>query len=227
MESFKLQTEKRTALYFNKYTYRAKCNVRGAGYTYFTSSLEEFKEKMERRARNGYAVSVMLNDWRVAVDEIDYEQLKKYYEWRDNTDDDLYLARIQGNQISFFSNDLELLKTLSALDPKVRFSKTELQTDNILYFKKEPKHKFRTFFRGKKSPENFKADLETFVQSYGHLVSISPALIRALEDPKKYYHIKYMHSSYYIDYDTESTQSILNLFFSSMLGKTYSLAKQP
>jgi hypothetical protein len=223
----KLQTELRNALYFNKYKYRAKCRVDGASYTYYTNSLEEFRAKMERRARNGNSVTVILNSWQTVVDEIDYEQLSKYYDWRADANRDLYLARIQGNQISFFSNDLELLKTLKVLDPKLKFSEAKVENGDILYFKKEPKHKFRTFFRGKKSPDNFKIDLETFIESYGHLAKVSPALIRALEDPRKYYQIKYMHSSYYIDYDTESTLTLLHMFFPSMLGKTYSLAKQP
>ena len=228
MESLKLQTELRNSLYFNKFVYRAQCRVQGAAYTYYTKSLDEFKRKMENRQKhNSTRVTILLGDWRYQVDNIDYEQIGKYFTWRDNADKDRYMCRIQGDHIGFFSDDLELLKTLDVLDPDLRLSKAEVIQGNVLYFKKDPKYKFRTFFKGKKAPNNFREDVTNFITSYDHIAKISPALKRYVADGPRRSYYNYLHSSYYVDYNDESTLTLLHMFFSSMIAKTYSLAKEP
>lgn len=229
MVSFKLQIDKRNALYFGKYLYRARCKVNGAAYTYYTKSLEEFKDKMAKRAAKAPdRVEVWLSDWRTKVDLIDYNQIGIYFAWREANSRDNYMSRIQGNMISFFSDDLELLKTLEVLDDTLEISVAEILGKDVLYFKNDPKFKFRTFFRGKRVPDNFKEDVISFIERYSNVAKICPALKRlVLETNGRKYWYNYLHSSYYVDYNDESTLTLLHMFFGSMLAKTYTLEKHP
>jgi len=228
MESLKLQTDVRNALYFGKYQYRARCKVEGAAYTYYTKNLDEFKSKMAKRAENPPSViEVVMSDWRNKFDKIDYVQIGTYFAWREDAPNDRYMARIQGNMISFFSDDLDLLKTLKILDPDLEISVADIIGKNVLYFKKDPKYKYRTFFRGKRAPDNFKEDVRSFIERYESTASICPALKRLVNDQSRNRWYSYLHSSYYVDFNDESTLTLLHMFFGSMLGKTYTLEKEP
>jgi hypothetical protein len=229
MESLKLVTEKRNSLFFGKYQYRAKCKVNGAVYTYYTKTLEEFKTKMAKKAENPPSYTeVLLSNWRIRIDLIDYDQIGKYFDWRETTPRDKYMSRIQGNSISFFSDDLELLKSLDVLDENLEISIADLIGNNVIYFKKEPEFKYRTYFRGKKAPDNFREEIQSFMDRYGNIASFCPALKRFINDMTSRRHwYRYLHSSYYVDYNDESTLTLLHMFFGSMLAKTYSLQKEP
>lgn len=228
MESLKLVTDNRRSLYFSKYKYRAKCKVMGAAYTYYTSSLKEFKEKMEKRSnKNPARIHVILNDWRSQIDTIDYDQIGTYFAWRNLAPRDKYLCRIQGNLISFFSDDLSLLQTLNVLDPNLEISEAVVNFSEVIHFRKEPKFKFRTYFKGKKAPDNFKEEVRSFIDTYDHIACMCPAMKRLVSEnsPKRYW--SYFHSSYYVDYNEESTLTLLHMFFGPMLAKTYRLEKEP
>jgi len=230
MASLKLVTEKRNALFFGKYTYKARCKVHGAVYTYYTKNIEEFKAKMARRKDEQPPpyVSIYGLDWKRRLDSIDYEQIARYFDWRNNVDSSDYMLRIQGNNISVFSDDLKLLQTLNILDKNVEISIAKLIETNVIYFKKEPRHKYRIYFRGKRVPENFKDEVKSFIERYKNIAFICPALRRLVNGTagRKYWY-NYLHSSYYVDYDEESTSTLLHMFFGPMLAKTYSLKKEP
>jgi hypothetical protein len=66
------------------------------------------------------------------------------------------------------------------------------------------------------------------MERYENIARICPALRRLVNEAggRKYWY-NYLHSSYYVDYNDESTLTLLHMFFGSMLAKTYSLEKQP
>ena len=110
MESSKLKVEKRNKLYFNKFTYKAVCEIKGAGYTYYTNDLETFVARMEKWRDNKlrYGVRVMSDDWKEYMDEINLDQISKFITWRNLISKDKCMYRMQGDSVSFFSNDLSL-----------------------------------------------------------------------------------------------------------------------
>ncbi len=227
MGSLQLKIDNRTSLYFSKYKYRAQCKVMGACYTYYTNTLDQFKKKLEmtKANRNQYRISVLNSRFEETYDFIDFVQIEKFFVWKNNKDDDKYMYRIQGDQISFFSNDLELLKTLTDIDPNVKLSTAEVKVTDKLYFKKEPKYKYRTFFKGKKCPDNFNENVFSLTEMYKDNIKFSPGMIRNLNRyPNSKY--RYMHTSYYIDYNDEGMLTILALWFGDFLAKTYSLEKE-
>lgn len=228
MESLKLPIKRRNSLYFNKYKYHAKCTVFGAGYTFYSSNIEEFKQKMSRMTKTmPTRVSVILDNWTKRIDMINYEQIEKLFKWRKTAPTDQYLCRIQGDTVSVFSNDLDLLQTLSKVDPELEFDQVELFGQRgIIYMKNQPQHKFRTFFKGKRAPDNFKQDMLNFIETYDNSVKISPALKRLVSETNRPY-FRYLHSSYHIDYNEESMMTLLHMYFGTMIARTFSLEKEP
>ena len=57
-------------------------------------------------------------------------------------------------------------------------------------------------------------------------MAVCPALIRAVNDVRRPYW-RYLHSSYYVDYNDESALTLLRMYFGSMIGRTYRLEKEP
>jgi hypothetical protein len=231
MVSSQLQIDNRSSLYFNKYKFRAKCKIYGICYSYYTSNLDEFVNKLEgmEKNRSKYRISIINSRWEQTIDHINLEQIGKYFAWKKDNTGKEYMSRIQNNTISFFSDDLALLKTLTSVDPEAEFSEARVEHSDVIFFKNEPEYKFRTFFRGKKTPEGFYEDVKEFITSYGHIAKVCPALSRMALDPNPRYSYKYsyIHNSYFVDYNDESTLTLLYLHFGSMLAKTYRLEKEP
>lgn len=229
MESSKLKIESRNKLYFNKFKYRAVCNILGAGYTYYVTDLDNFKTRLEKLKsnKNRYAIRIMDNDYEEHLDQIDIEQISKFLAWRNTVSKSKFMYRIQGDNVSFFSNDLDLLKTLKSINENIYFTEAKVLDHDKLYFKRDPVYKYRTFFKGKRIPEDFLANVLEFRERYGSTTKISQSLINlAYERHKVYSKYIYLHGSYHIDYNDESMVTILHMLFSDMIGKTYICVKE-
>lgn len=229
MESLKLKTETRNKLYYGKYRYRAKLFLRGVNYTYYTPDIDTFlarKERFENDKVTGY-YKYSNDEWKNYWKIVDIDKISMFITWRNTIPRTQAMIRIQGDYVSFFSNDLNLLRSIESIDQKVTYTEVSNLADDVLYFKKEPKYKFRTFFKGKRMPEYFIESLKTVRENYKETdVKISSAL-QSLVFDRNYHPFRYMHGSYYIDYNEQSMLSILAMFFPDMLAKTYSLAKHP
>ena len=239
---YPIKIESRNIPYFGKYKYRARCKVLGANYTYFSKTIEEFKDKMDRRKdrlkqRASWntipsRIESLKKDWTMMFDLIDYDQIEKFLKWRYNPKSkDKYITRIQGDHVSFFSNDLEILKPLiTELDPETEFTEADVYDEpDVLYFRNEPKFKYRTYFKGKRVPNNFREDVRSFIEKYDtdngkFTAQICPSL-KQLVSTEKLHHWAWLHGSYHVDYNDESTSTLLHMFFGGMLGKTYRLMK--
>ena len=125
MESFKLKVEKRNKLYFNKFVYKAVCKIQGAAYTYYTYDLETFVDRMEKLRDNKprYGVRVLKDDWKEYWEEVNLDRISQLITWRNVVSKDKCCIRIQGDYVSFFSNELPLLQTLDSIDPQVDITK--------------------------------------------------------------------------------------------------------
>lgn len=227
MESSKLKVEKRNKLYFNKFKYKAIAAVQGAAYTYYTPDLETFMSRMEklRNQTNRYGVRVMDEDWKVYWDEVNLDRISQFITWRNLVNKERCMHRIQGDNVSFFSNDLALLQTLDVLDPNLKFYEAHCYESNYMYFKKEPKYKFRTYFKGKRMPKDFSDNIRTLQDMYNSL-NFSKAIFSSLFH-NNWHPYRYMHGSYFVEYNDEQMLTILSMWFPGMLAKTYSLAKEP
>lgn len=227
MGSYKLKVEKRNKLYFNKFKYRAVCKIQGAAYTYYTPDLDTFVARMEKLRDNKprYGVRVINDDWREYWEEVNLDSISQLITWRNLVSKDKCLIRIQSDFVSFFSNDLSLLQTLESIDPKLKITEVISYDNNYLYFKKQPKYKFRTYFKGKRMPKDFSENIVSLQDMYKSL-NFSKGLFTSLFH-NNWHPYRYMHGSYFVEYNDEQMLTILSMWFPDMLAKTYVLAKEP
>lgn len=226
MVSSKLKVEKRNKLYFNKYKYRATLRIKGAAYTYYIQDIETFIARTEKLKDSRYGVRVMKNDWKEYWEEIDYNQISQFITWRNMVNKEKCMYRIQGDRVSFFSNDLSLLETLSCISDNIKYTTIEcFGTPDIMYFKKEPKYKYRTYFRSKRIPKDFSDNVRNLKNMYAAL-NFSKGIFTSLFH-NNWHPYRYIHGSYFVEYNDEQMITILGMWFPDMLAKTYKLAKQP
>lgn len=228
MGSFKLKVEKRNKLYFNKFKFKAVCHIQGAAYTYYTPDIETFVARIEKvrdSTRNKYGVRVMEDNWKIYWEEVNIDKISQYITWRNLINKDRCMYRIQGDNVSFFSNDLSLLQTLESIDPNLKFYQAECLSPDVLYFKKQPKYKYRTYFRGKRIPKDFSDNIRTLQGMYKTL-NFSKGIFQSLFH-NNWHPYRYIHGSYFVEYNDEQMITILSMWFPDMLAKTYSLAKEP
>jgi hypothetical protein len=231
MELSNLKIEVRNKLYYNKFEYKAVCNIQGAAYTYYTPDISVFLSRMEKlkdsRLHNRYGVRTIDDAWKVYWEEVNIDKISQFLTWRNLVKKEKCMYRIQGDSVSFFSNDLSLLETLKSIDDNVIFTKVEPLSPDIIYFKKQPKHQYRTFFKGKRCSEDFLKNVIEFSQRYPDTRISQGLLTYASIRKNSYTNYMYMHGSYHVDYNNPSMLSILHMLFPGMVAKTYSLAKQP
>ena len=228
MELSNLKIEKRNKLYFNKFKYRAVCKIQGAAYTYYTPDLDTFISRMEKlreSSKSRYGVRVINDEWQEYWEEVNLDQISAFITWRNAISKDRVLYRIQGDYVSFFSNELPLLKSLDNIDSNVMFTEVARQDPNTMYFKKQPKYKHRTYFKGKRMPKDFSDNVRTLSEMYNSLHFCRGIFTSLFHNNWNPY--RYMHGSYFVDYDDPKMLTILAMWFPDMLAKTYTLAKEP
>lgn len=227
MESFKLKIEKKIKPYYNKFDYKATLHLEGVGYTYYTENIDVYINRIEgwkqSEAKDGWRRVFGAGSW----DDIDYDLIEMFLNFRNTMPKDKIMCRIAGSFVSFYTNDLRLFNGLTAIDPNLTLSKAELMgSKDTIYFKKNPKYKYRTYFKGKRMPINFPENVTQFMDTYSS-VKVCNGLQRFVDSRVTWHKYIYLHGSFHIDYNDESMLTILHMFFGGMIGKTYSLAKQP
>jgi len=231
MASYKFKTERRNKLYFNKFQYKATIKIIGVQYTYYTPDIDSYKFRIEK-----FSSSASLQSYRQIFnsdyDEKDYwksinfETIEKYLIYRDTMPKEKFMARISGDRVSVFSNDLSMFNYLQTIDPKMTITKADVLETDKMYFKRQPKHKYRTYFKARRMPKDFTENVISLKDTYSSL-HFCPALLRALFYKTPYNPYRYMHGSFYVEYDDEKMLTILAMWFNSMLGKTYSCEREP
>lgn len=232
MGLFKLKTEKRNKLYYGKYPYRATLEIVGSAYTYYSKDYNDFCKRMEKQKFDlknsiGYYSEERSKSWLKYLEEVSYDKIKDYFEWRE-VNKDFITVRVESDKVSVFSCDLNLLTTLEAINPKVTYTKALALKSDTLYFKKAPKYKFRTFFKSKRITNEFRNNVISFSEQYakGSDIKLSKALVNFLTE-RNINQYTFLHGSYFIEYNAESIKSLIYMFFGDMLGKTYYLEKEP
>lgn len=232
MELSKLKIEKRNKLYYGKYPYKATLEIVGSAYTYYSKTYDDFSRRIEKLKNEfnnatGYYANTRNTNWLTYLQEVNYEKIKHYFDWRE-AHKDYITIRVEGDKVSVFSCDLNLLTTLESINPNITYTKATALKADTLYFKKTPKYKYRTFFKSKRITTEFSKTVVEFADQYAHNkdLNLSPALIKYLNG-RNVNRFTFLHGSYFIEYNNESLKSLIYMFFGDMLGKTYYLEKEP
>lgn len=161
-------------------------------------------------------------------------QLRKWMSIRE--ENDTATCRREGGCISVFSNDLQDLLGISHLSTSPI---TRLCTEAIVHpiagvktFARDPKHKFRVYFKEIRIPIEMQNDLIAFLKMHKDVVPCR-TLTRRLYPEKSIGSFSlgprthtYFSSMFFLDYDDESKLSYMALMFGELLGKRYKLEKR-
>ena len=213
----------RGTLYYGKYNYRARLKLTGIRRTTFANDIKDYKKKISG------------SRFKVDAAGIDFDSIEKYLIWRDTYSkgkNKQVTIRIEGDVAGIFSNDLQLLKTLDNIGP---VDYTEI--DNSIptgtkYFTNDPKYNYRVYLKSKKVDKKFKQDLHRFIDRYkgtGTVIVPSNALKDWLLGNKRHYYWygAYCSSHFFIDYNDDSTNSLISIMFGDMIKSRFKLEKRP
>lgn len=230
-----LKTEIREKLYYNKYSYRAKFHCLGL-------------HLLQYAGPNVNSVVQTLNsprykDYKPYKDKIlDFHEF--YFKNHHQTNN--VMVRYDYNSAGVFSNNLELLQTLESIGCPVEYT---LAIDSIpkgiKYFVKEPKHKYRLYFKSKRVSDGFAEKLKEWVERYENTSTvITPcSALKYWYTPKEAktsivstmfpsvvhntWRSSYTFENFFIDYNDESVLTLFRLMFDGIAGKQYTLLKKP
>lgn len=214
--------EYRDIEYFGAYKYRARMKIVGANLMWFNKkaiSVHDINWKYEKNTQrkqdiiNNLPVINNLIKWTV--------DLKK---------SKTITTRIESDTLAIFANDLSLLTQLKSIHNDVNI--TEAITSEyagIKYFVREPKHKYRIYFKSLRIDHKTRNDIAEIIDKNKNLYP-SKALnewINPSTDTRNNWRHKWLSASYSLEYDDESMLSYLLLMHSELFGKKYKLEKHP
>ena len=235
--------DQRNTLYYNKYRYRARLHLIGLNRTWYCRTILDYVERIEKIKKDTSRdvwVDRYRGDLNKELEKIDYDLIEKYINWRNtyftpvDKADKRVLVRIEHNVASVFGNDLQLLYTLESVAGKGSVTYTEVDAcipTGVKYFKNEPKHKYRSYLKTKYNvEEKFREDLIKFFDRYKNTETVivpSLALESWLRPAKHTWSRRNCSSHFFIDYDDDSTNTLIGIMFGNMISKRYKLEKQP
>lgn len=249
MASLKFNRKEQHKLFFNKFKYKVIVAVPGVEFIRYCDNIDEFFSKIKRIKRqildrNPAATypkyySIIHNSsrksvsspwilyWEVVNENINH--IKYVFDFKQSVleNPDIYL-RQENNVISVFSNDLSKLKHFASHFKDSIFYQVKILPKGIKYFTKEPKFKYRTFFKGSKkwTDVNIQNTLLSYVDKnkYNSNIRLSKPLIDCSAHP---YYFNYYIQGFYVDYDDSQYLTVLHMIFSGVLGETFKLEKRP
>lgn len=213
----------RGTLYYGKYSYRARISLNGLRRTYFAKDITDYKKKISE------------SRFKIKISEIDFDSIEKFLNWRNihaTGANKQAMIRVEGDTAGIFSNDLQLLKTLDDIGD-VNYTEVEDSIPTGLkYFTNDPKYNYRVYLKSKKVDDKFKEDLKRFIDRYkqsGTVIIPSNALRNWLEGKNRqyYWYGPYCSSHYFIDYNDESTNTLISIMFGGMIKRRFKLEKRP
>lgn len=219
--------------YYGKYQYRARFKLSCVRYTWTCKDPEELEKRI--KLKGGY-FSIPAKD-RAEILQMK-QVLKDFITFRNNIKKSKKgTIRVEYGSVSVFSNDLTELHNIKTLFPTLVIDYTEVQKAQyagIKHFVNEPKHKFRVYLKSKRVSETFAKDLYDLIKRTKTIhpsAALETWLIEASDKDNlvgwRTWSVGFSSSSYFMDYDDESTLSYLALMHDGMLGKRYKLEKRP
>lgn len=212
--------------YWDKFKYRARCKLPGVRFTYYVKNIDEWKQRVSK-GKFGYRSTFSEDEKSEILQHA--PSIEKFLELKN----DLKISkkgtiRIEGDTTAIFSNDLQFLHSLKVWFNDVDF--TEVQKSEfagIKYFVNEPEYKYRIYLKSKRVDSNLVNELkELFIRQPKLHPSNAMKNWFSLSRQSQW-KSRFISSSYFIEYDDESTLSYLALLYPDILGRRYKLEKRP
>ena len=221
-----VHVENRETLYYGKYRYRARLKLYGLNRTYNAKSIIDVLERIRKYSRTKDS-------------ELDLDSIERFIHWRnqhaslDNISEKHATIRIESSTAGVFSNDLQLLQTLEFIAGAdcVDYSEVDMSIPTgVKYFVRKPEYNYRLYLKSKRVNDKFVTDLARFIDRYKDTDTVivpSDALKKWLKGHVKHWLHRYCSSHYYIEYNDESTHSLMGLMFGDMIKSRFKLEKRP
>ena len=217
--------EYRDKLYWNRFSYKLKFSIEGVRYLWGCSNPADLDRKISAHGLAWYSIPKQ----KVKAVKNNYHTLVNFMNWRNqHTDRKKVIWRVEGNNVSVFSNDLQLLKSVENVGKNLGYTYTQIDNHGLIgvkYFAKEPKHKFRVYLTAKLVTKDTVNSLREVINRSTTMFP-SNALSRWLIAERRW-NSSYCSASYCIDFDDESTLSYLVLMFDELVGHKFKLEKHP
>lgn len=209
----------RERLYWNKYQYRATVSVPHGSQicSKRITTLEQFLSRM-----GWYRMSAHTRR-KVDSDPTLYE---RWWQWRSDLPKGVdYTLRSEGGCTAVYTNDLEILKSLSAHfqhSYKLTAVTVASREAGIRYFRSRPRYSRRVYMRGQRLDQAQFCALMNFLDQHEQRLRLSPGLKSASLRCRDY-NRTWLSSAYFIDYNDPRVEQVLDLAWGDMLGKRYEL----
>lgn len=213
--------------YYNKYKYRAKLNVDGIRYLYYVKTINQWVERITNVKVGPYFEK--LSDRRKQELLQNKDIIEKIIQYKNSIKRSEATVRQEGNTLSVFSNNLDLLLIPKYWNIKCNFFLSESKVENfsgIKYFAKQPKNDYRVYLRSKKVTNEIVVQLRDFIERNKKSKPSKGLMLWLNFNNKISWKSRYCNSSYFIDYDDESFLTYLAICHGELLGRKYKLEKR-
>jgi hypothetical protein len=232
--SSKYLQEQRDKLFHNKYKYRVKFTMSGAGRTYWHRTLQTYEQSIADSKRD-YGKRWSADPYEPK--EIDaYMKFKRKYlspntsKYRTNVSKfDSITITTHGTSITIFANDEQVIKDVNSLgfgNPVTTEAVVSIPR-GTMYFKRKPEYTHRIYLKSKKANDEFKESMTKFLDQYDG-VKACGALKHWLKDVAvRPWMRNWIGNGYFIDFNGEQYYTLMLLYFDDKyLGKFYELHQQ-
>lgn len=230
---------KNQQLYYNKFEYSGTSTLEGSRYLRSCNTLDQLISTLLQRGKrwqHNYSKRNLTRDYNIAQ----LEKVMQFYQIHKHSDECCF--RFSSSDVGFYTNDLGLLQEFYSLFSPLtcRLYQVEPAPPQIMYFAKEPKFKYRMYFKYKRLS---KQDISDLYECLSNLVAKNEIAISSSLNRSMTYHNNppltgmmgrhritgtYLSSQFFFEYDNEQTLSYMSLMLTSgLFGKRYKMEKRP
>jgi len=210
----------RATLYYNTYQYKLAVKDKNLFYLRNCEDMYEYVKQTTSKQNNKNQGPFY--NWRFTRDYTNIPLVTELLALKQqNYKSKEFMIRMEGNSVSFFTNDLaSFSKLLEIADDLISLEEIVLSPPETKFFKRNPPSKYRLYLKQTKVTDQSKQDLREYINRNIDL-SPSSSLERWLRN-----NFSYCQDSYYIDFNDERNRMMMNLIVPEVTGKFYKLEKK-
>ena len=220
-----LKSEIRPNLYYNKYKYRGTIvdqNIRFICSCKTFAQFLNFIKNEEKYPNHCYQQRLRI----LPNTDAQLDEVKNIIEYRNKMQlIEGVVIRREHNSISFYSNNIELLKEIWEFRPNSFITEANAMPTGVMTFVKEPQHKYRLYLVNGRVNASSREELAAYVNRS----AIFPchALSRWLKRNRLVHYVyEYSNNKFFLEYDDPGTLTVLGLICPELIGKVYKLEKR-
>lgn len=224
----KIKQTNRNRLFYSKFLYKVTLPYLGVRFIYHAKDIKDFKIKFKAAAKSPWSyIKYELKDCNLDLLERIIE-FKNTYKGTNKIG--LYRS---SNHLAVYTSDLKIVEELHRFDSGLKIEKAFAPPPKTMYFAKKPEFSYRVYLKSVKLHID---EIKSFIQFYEtnkERLFLSASFARFLDWEGNSFlgtiklDYRFLSFGFFIDYNDESTLTLLSLVFPEILGKTYKLEKRP